>query len=216
MDLRSEVLARMRADSAAVDAFLAAADSYSKNVASEVPWPYSLLEWTPQEDAPEPVRRVLAVVHDNVEWLRGVLAERGWPGRSVVGEDGVDAFWLLLQHAGSGVPTIGTPANLSFQASCVPLLQQAVRMGEAHPRHLAHVVDNQRLRTNQPPEFAVLQTAFALEDGELVLRPGLDAGTIDDNREQIGLLPVSVDLDRRRAGNPPDATDGTRPEPWPA
>jgi uncharacterized protein DUF6624 len=206
----------MNADSAAVGAFLAAADSCPETVAGEAPWPYSLLEWTPPEEAPEPVRRVLTVVHENVEWLRAVIAERGWPGRSMVGEDGVDAFWLLLQHAGSGVPTIGTPANLSFQASCVPLLQAAVRTGEAHPRHLAHVVDNQRARMDQPPEYAVLATSFATVDDELVLRPPLDADAIDASRAAIGLLPLSVDLARRRAGNPPDATDGTRPEPWPA
>ncbi|TDD59474.1 hypothetical protein E1263_14930 [Kribbella antibiotica] len=208
--LRAEVLARAGADSDAVGAFLATAGPTGVSH-SEVPWPYSLLE---QDDPPEPVRRVLTVVHDNVEWLRGVLAERAWPGRSVVGEDGVDAFWLILQHAGSGVPTIGTPDNLAFQASCVPLLQDAVRAGEVHPRHLAHVVDNLCLRSNQPPDFAVLNTSFVREDGELVLRPDLDADVIDQNRAQIGLLPVSVDLDRRRAGHPPDATDGTRPEPW--
>ncbi|GAB3923868.1 hypothetical protein GCM10029976_014730 [Kribbella albertanoniae] len=216
MNLRAEVLTRMSADSAAIDAFLAAANNYSKTIASQIPWPYSLLEWTPQDEAPEPVRRVVAVVHDNVEWLRGVVNEHGWPGKSVVGEDGMDAFWLLLQHAGSGVPTIGTPANLAFQASCIPLLHQAVQAGEAHPRHLAHIVDNQRERTNQLPDYAVMETAFALEDDELVLRPGLDADTINDNRAQIGLLPLSVDLERRRTGNPPDATDGTRPEPWPS
>ena len=206
----------MSADSAAVGAFLAAADSYPESVAGQTPWPYCLLDWTPSADAPEPVRRVLAVVHDNVDWLRAVIAARGWPGRSLVGEDGVDACWLLLQHAGSGVPTIGTPANLSFQASCVPLLHAAVQCGEAHPRHLAHVVDNQRARTNQPPEYAVLATAFTTIDDELVLRRPLDADQIDASRAAIGLLPLSVDLARRRAGDPPDATHGTRPEPWPA
>lgn len=210
--MRADVLDRAGADSAAVGAFLADAETYDirPETESEVPWPYYLLELA---DAPELVRRVVAVVHDNVHWLRGVLDERGWPGRSVIGEDGADAIWLLLQHAGSGVPTIGTPENLTFQANCIPLLQDAVRAGEMHPRHLAHVVDNQRMRTNQPPDFAVLATAFERHD-ELVLRSTLDADVIDRNRAEIGLLPLAVDLERRRAGNPPDATDGTRPEPW--
>ena len=171
---------------------------------------------TDQLRAPEPVRRVLAVVHENVQWLRAVIAERGWPGRSLVGADGVDAFWLLLQHAGSGVPTIGTPANLSFQASCVPLLE-TVRTSEAHPRHLAHVVDNQRAPEGTSRRSTPYwRPPFVTKDGELVLRPPLDADTIDANRAAIGLLPLRVDLARRRAGDPPDATEGTRPEPWPA
>jgi len=35
---------------------------------------------------------------DNTRWLGEVLADRGWPGRSLVGEDGADAAWLLAQR----------------------------------------------------------------------------------------------------------------------
>lgn len=215
--LRAELLSRAEADAAAVGAFLAEADTWQATFdgSSETPWPYALLEWAPVESAPAPVRRVLAVVHDNVQWLQAVVDEHGWPGKTAVGEDGVDAAWLLLQHAGSGVPTIGTPDNLRLQASCVPLLRAAVEAGEAHPRHLAHVVDNLRQRAGEPPVYAAFATAFVEENGELVLRPGLDAAGIDVERREIGLQAVADDLALRRAGTPPDAWGEDRPERWP-
>ncbi|GAB3821725.1 DUF6624 domain-containing protein [Kribbella italica] len=215
--LRAELLARADADSTAVAAFLAAADNWRTTfeARSETPWPYVLLEWTPAGSAPTPVRRVLEVVHDNVQWLRGVVETRGWPGKSLVGEDGVDAAWLLLQHAGSGVPSIGTPENLRFQASCLPLLRASVDTGESHPRHLAHVADNLRQRAGEKPVYAAFATAFVTDNDELVLRPDLEAAAIDAERREIGLQALVDDLALRRAGTPPDAWGEDRPEPWP-
>src|SRR5262249_42523708 len=40
-----------------------------------------------------------ATQRDNVEWLKQVIADRGWPGRSLVGPDAADAAWLIVQHA---------------------------------------------------------------------------------------------------------------------
>jgi hypothetical protein len=212
------LLARADADGSAVRAFLATADLHRsefvrrRESASGTPWPYALLEWVPEQAAPEVVRRVLWVVRENVAWLRQVIAERGWPGRSLVGEDGVDAAWLILQHAGSGVASIGTPENLEFQSSCVPLLRQAVEAGEAHPRHLAHIVDNLRMRAGRSPEYAVLASAFTAENGRVSLTSDLDPIAIDEKRREIGLAELAVDLELRRLGQPPGPTRDERPE----
>jgi hypothetical protein len=36
---------------------------------------------------------------ENLRWLRQLIADVGWPGKSLVGEAGADAAWLLAQHA---------------------------------------------------------------------------------------------------------------------
>lgn len=53
-----------------------------------------------------------------------ILSEHGWPGSTLVGEDGAAAAWLLLQHA------ILEP-NLMRQA--VPLLERAVQAERPPP-----------------------------------------------------------------------------------
>lgn len=34
---------------------------------------------------------------ENLPWLRQVVADVGWPGKSLVGEDGAQAAWLRLR-----------------------------------------------------------------------------------------------------------------------
>src|SRR5436305_459467 len=35
----------------------------------------------------------------NTRWLADLVAGRGWAGRTLVGDDGAQAAWLLAQHA---------------------------------------------------------------------------------------------------------------------
>ncbi len=48
---------------------------------------------------PEPDWEIVATVDaDNLAWMKEVVVKVGWPGRSVVGEDGANAAWLLAQQ----------------------------------------------------------------------------------------------------------------------
>jgi hypothetical protein len=63
---------------------------------------------------PEPDWEIVATVDaDNLAWLKEVVAEVGWPGQSMVGEDGAHAAWLLAQHADQ---------DPAFQRRCLELL----------------------------------------------------------------------------------------------
>ena len=74
---------------------------------------------------PEPEWETLTSVDaDNLAWLKRVVTEVGWPGRSAVGEDGAHAAWLLVQHA---------DRDPAFQRKCLELVTQATACGEASP-----------------------------------------------------------------------------------
>ena len=166
--LRSELVAMQAEDVAAMSRFLAEAGSHraeferTQVITSDPPWPYALLEWQPSEQAPECARRVVDVVHAHTARLREIVAEHGWPGRSLAGEDGADAAWLVLQHTHSRVATIRSAEGDEFCRSCVMLLRDAVACGEAHPRHLAAIADSLRLGDDEPPEFASLPDQYDL------------------------------------------------------
>src|SRR4051812_49850747 len=65
---------------------------------------------------------VMQAVHDrNAARLTEIIEQHGWPGRSLVGEDGAGAACLVLHHA------IGHPA---LQRRGLVLLQEAVAQGE--------------------------------------------------------------------------------------
>jgi hypothetical protein len=209
-------------DGVAVSAFLAEADKHreqferTQTIRSGTPWPYALLEWEPPADAPAAARHVIGVVKSHTARLRAIVSEHGWPGRSLVGEDGADAAWLLLQHVNSRVTTIRSNAGDEFCRSCVVLLRVAVARGEAHPRHLAAIADSLRLGDNEPPEFASLPEQYELDDhGRAVFGWKVDAAAIDQRRAAIGLPPLAADLVRRRSGAPANEIGPGLWEPWP-
>jgi hypothetical protein len=71
-ELRAELLSRAEADQAARHA---------------LPPRHTLREWN----------EVVAPVDDtNLAWMRQV---NGWPGHTLVGHDGAQAAWLLVQHS---------------------------------------------------------------------------------------------------------------------
>ena len=69
---------------------------------------------------------------ENLPWLRQVITDVGWPGKSLVGEDGAHAAWLLAQHADS---------DPAFQRRCLDLLTGAVERGEATIVQQAYLTD---------------------------------------------------------------------------
>lgn len=219
--MRRELLLRFEADQRALLSLYDAADIYRdyfdhSQEPSDTPWPFAILEWQPEDQAPELVIEALFHVRENTRFLAQLVADIGWPGRDRFGEDGADAAWLLLQHAGGGVRTLDSPANRALRHSCVPLLERAVADGLAHARHLAHTVDGIRAVEGEPCVYAVLSGAFVSCDDDIRLAPGLEETAIDSNRQRIGLVPVSVDLQLRSEGHVPGVVGGEQPEPWPS
>jgi uncharacterized protein DUF6624 len=138
------------------------------------------VEWP---DAPAVAAAVIALAADHLRRLRRIVDERGWPGRSLVGEDGADAAWFLAMHADRDLP---------FQRRCVGLLERAVEEGEADPRHLAGLTDRVGSVENGTQSFG---TVAMLRDGRpLVLVPVRDPEGLEARRRAIGLPTVEDDL----------------------
>lgn len=64
--------------------------------------------------------------------LKAIIAEHGWPGRSLVGEDGMIAAWFIAQHAINDPP---------FQRRVLELMKAAHAKGEVSTRAVAFLED---------------------------------------------------------------------------
>lgn len=119
-----------------------------------------------------------AVHGRNAARLRQLIGEHGWPGKTLVGEDGAEAAWLILQHA------IGEP---DFQRSGLKALKAAAEAGEVPRWQVAYLEDRVRFFEGRPQLYA---TQFDLgDDGGHVLYETEDIEHVDERRAAVGLPP---------------------------
>jgi hypothetical protein len=128
---------------------------------------------------------------ENLPWLRQVIADVGWPGKSLVGEDGAHAAWLLAQHADS---------DPAFQRQCLDLLTAAVEHGEATIVQQAYLTDRVLLKEGQPQEYG---TQAIGRDGRFVPRKLRDPDHVDERRASVGLPPLAGYLARMAENHAP-------------
>jgi len=133
----------------------------------------------------------LWAMHDRHDLrLIEVVDQHGWPGRSLVGADGADAAWVIAQHA---------DRHHVDRRAWLPLLEQAVRRGEADPRHLARLTDRVALIDKGTQRYG---TWAAIHEGRIVFDPPAEGSLAEAERRraEIGLPPLLADLNE-----PPDA-----------
>lgn len=126
--------------------------------------------------------RLQAVDDDNTRWIRSIVESHGWPGATLVGEDGAFAAWLLVQHA-----------PLDLQEECLPLLERAVEQGEASKVHWAYLLDRVLMRRGDPQVYG---TQVVSKDGSVQPHPIKDPDHVDDRRAELGLEPLAEYLQR--------------------
>lgn len=112
---------------------------------------------------------------ENLPWLRQVVADVGWPGKSLVAEDGAHAAWLLAQHA---------DRDPAFQRRCLDLLTAAVERGEATAVEQAYLTDRVLLAEGKPQEYG---TQAIARDGRFQPRKLRDPDRVDERRASVGL-----------------------------
>jgi hypothetical protein len=116
---------------------------------------------------------------ENAEKLQRVVDEHGWPGISLVGEDGAQAAWLIAQHAISNPP---------FQRACMASIARAVHENEVPPAYFAFLTDRILYNQRKPQQFG---TVFDWdEDDEISPWQIDDADTVDERRASVGLPPL--------------------------
>lgn len=124
--------------------------------------------------------RMEAVHRSNAARLKILIAQHGWPGKSLAGDDGAEAAWLIVQHS------IGDPP---FMRQCLLLLKEAAAEGEVPLRHPAMLEDRIRIFEGRPQRYG---SQFGPDGAPYPIE---DPDHVDDRRRAVGLGP----LEERRA-----------------
>jgi hypothetical protein len=116
----------------------------------------------------------------NAARLRELIAEHGWPGEDIAGEEGAKAAWFIVQHA------IGEP---EFQRQALDLLQSAAADGRIPAWHAAYLEDRIALHEGRPQRFG---TQWIDDPCDGRARPWriADPERVNDLRVSVGLGPM--------------------------
>src|SRR5262245_6090179 len=115
----------------------------------------------------------------NGDLLRGIVREHGWPGRSLVGDDGAHAAWLVVQHMDEDV---------AFQRSCQLLMEPLFLAGEVGAQEYAYLTD--RVRTKEGRKQLYGTQGIGVTSPE-------DEARVNGNRAAIGLPPWRISMEQR-------------------
>ena len=120
-----------------------------------------------------------SVFSANLEWMRLVLAQHGWPGRRLVGDEGSHGAWLLLQHA---------DRDTALQRTALQRLEAAVRDNDASRRDLAYLTDRVRLAEGR---LQVYGTQLQYDSrGCASPKPSEEPAQLDARRASVELEPM--------------------------
>lgn len=156
--------------------------------ADQVPRRRLMQLWhTPGEERTEVSCLVRDVDADNCRWLRRVLDEVGWPGRTLVGEQAAIAVCHLAQHA---------DRDPALQQRCLDLMRVASEAGDAPRDRVAHLTDRVLINAGKEQVFG---SQFL--NGEPVRLADPDG--VDERRAEYGLRSLSDELEYRRQRRDP-------------
>lgn len=155
-DLRAELLERMAEDQAVRTGIAPPGDNRSSE---------ELFAAMSEVDAENSIR------------MREILDEFGWPGWSLVGRDGAEAAWVLVQHA---------DLDLDLQKRGLELLEAAVAEGDASPGDLAYLTDRILVAEGKPQIYG---TQIAIDENGVIAprTPIEDEENVDARRKAMGL-----------------------------
>lgn len=140
-----------------------------------------------------------AVHRRNAERLVAIIDDFGWPGSSLVGDNGAQAAWLVAQHA------IGEP---TLQRRFLALLQEAAEADDAPPYQAAYLEDRIRVFEGRKQRYGT-QIDYS-PDGAPRPFPIEDPHRVDERRSAVGLEPLAERMKQAEPIDPADATERAR------
>jgi len=120
-------------------------------------------------------------VKDSINLIKveKILAEYGWLGSDIVGEQGNKTLFLVIQHS-----------NTQTQVKYLPMLKEAVKNGKAKASDVALMEDRVLLAQGEKQIYGS-QLLMNSETNTLELEPMIDPDNADKRRLEIGLKPLA-------------------------
>jgi hypothetical protein len=128
--------------------------------------------WIAKQDDKKLAADVEAIDRKTTMRMHEVIAKYGWPGKSLVGEDGANSAWLLVQHADK---------DLALQKDVLARMEPMVKTEEVSAIDYGYLWDRIAVAEHRPQRYG---TQFNEKQEP---QPIEDEAHIDERRASIGL-----------------------------
>lgn len=113
--------------------------------------------------------------------LKDIIAENGFPTKKMVGNDGMQSIFMIIQHA---------DGDKSWQKSQLPHFKKAVRNGDLDGGSYAYLFDRIAVNSGKKQSFGtqfknIGNNTYRLSDLE-------DPENLDHRRKEVGLMPFEM------------------------
>jgi len=119
----------------------------------------------------------------NLIKIEEILGKYGWLGADIVGEQGNQTIFLVIQHS-----------DLAIQEKYIPMMREAVKNGKASAGDLAYLEDRVALRQGKKQIYGS-QVTFDGERQIYYVSPLEDPDNVDKRRAEVGLPPMAAYMD---------------------
>jgi hypothetical protein len=137
------------------------------------------------ESEQEYIDLMLLIDSENEKSVELIIQTYGWPGYNLVGKEGSNNMWALVQHL----------SNFELQKQCLILLEEAVKKNDADPINLAYLKDRVLMHEGKKQIYG---TQLIIKDNQLEFYPIEDVEHVNERRLKIGMRSLEEYLERVR------------------
>lgn len=118
----------------------------------------------------------------NQKTVKAIIDQYGWLGSDIVGTKGNSALFLVIQHSDD-----------ETREAVLPILREALRNGSASAQDLSKLEDRVAISKGDKQVYGT-QIGFDEKTNKYYLLPLTDPDNVDERREKMGLIPISLYL----------------------
>jgi hypothetical protein len=138
-----------------------------------------------QGSAKDSIRNLmLQTDKDNQNFVKDIIKKRGWLGFDLVGKEGDNAAWLIVQHADN---------DTIFQQEVLPIIFEACKKSNTNVNNYAYLYDRIKVNTNQNQLYGTQFSDVKDEKGyttDLIFRPMVENERLTNGRRKYMQLPT--------------------------
>lgn len=124
-------------------------------------------------------KRHILLAKENVKELKKIIGEYSWPSISLVGKKGVEAAWIIVQHA---------DFDIEFQKFCLRLIKSITSKKQVFLHYTAYLTD--RVFVNEGKKQIYGTQFYTNQNNKIIPRPIKDKKNLEKRRKRFNLPPL--------------------------